>query len=142
MKPIERFKDNPTGIITEENTTRAWLPKDSYQDLGKWQNWDEAQHYIRLMNQVYAGGLSGWRLPTKEEALSLYDAELSQKDWADEEVHIHPFFVKKCSYFIWTSEENNQGQVLNLNLREGITEFIDKNERELQAARLITVIRK
>ena len=140
MKPIERFKDNPNGIITEENTKRAWLPKDSYQDLGKWQSWDEVQNYIRMMNQVYAGGLSGWRLPTKDEALNLYDNNLSHKDWAGEEVHIHPFFVEKCSYYIWTNDVNDQGKILRLNLRDGSTEYIDKAEREFQAARLTVTI--
>ena len=140
MKPIERFKDNPSGIITEENTNRVWLPKDSFQDLGKWQNWSEVQDYARLMNQVYAGGLSGWRLPTKDEALGLYDIGLSHKDWTGEKVHIHPFFVEKCSYYIWTCEVNDQEQALHLNLRDGSTEYIDKTERELQAVRLTVLL--
>ena len=139
MDSIERFKDNPSGIITEENTKQAWLPKDSYQDLGKWQSWDEVQQYIGLMNRVYAGGLNGWRLPTKDEALSLYVIDLSHKDWAGEEIHIHPFFVEKCSYYMWTSEVNDQGQVLHISLRDGSTEYIDKSERELQAARLTLI---
>lgn len=139
MESIERFKDNASGIISDEQSGRAWLPKDSWQDLGKWQNWDEVMQYIRLMNQAYAGGLTGWRLPSKEEGLSLFDTNLSHKDWQGEVIHIHPFFVEKCSTYIWIDDVNEAGQALHLDLRDGSLEYIDKTERLHQAARLVCV---
>ncbi len=136
MEISDRYKDNANGVISDSVIKIGWLPKDSWIDLGKWVNWEGAQSYARLMNQVYAGGFSDWRLPTKEEALSLYDVGLNQKDWADEMVHIHPLFVGKCSHKIWTSDIDANGMALCLNLRDGSEEYIDKNNKENYGARL------
>lgn len=137
MTSQDRFHDNPNGVISDTLNKKEWLPKDSWQDLGKWRNWQEVQAYAILMKQVYAGGHADWRLPTKEEALSLYDPELKSLDWEDKEVHIHPVFVPKCSYFIWTSEVNEKDQALRVNLRDGTAEFVDKTTQEFQATRLV-----
>ncbi|NIQ01496.1 MAG: DUF1566 domain-containing protein, partial [Nitrospinaceae bacterium] len=106
MQSIDRFQDNPNGVITDSENQKGWLPKDSYQDLGRWSNWTDAQHYVQMMRQVYAGGFSDWRLPTREEALSLYDPELRLPDWEGKDIHIHPLFVPKASFYLWTGETN------------------------------------
>ncbi|MFQ5449880.1 MAG: DUF1566 domain-containing protein [Nitrospinaceae bacterium] len=137
MSDNDRFHDNPNGVISDEENGKEWLPKDSYQDLGVWRNWHEAQDYIRLMRQIYAGGHSDWRFPTREEALSLYDPNLKNKDLNGKDIHIHPVFVSKCSCYIWTSEVNEKDQALRVNLRDGTTEFIDKTIQEHQATRLV-----
>ncbi len=137
MDPKDRFQDNPHGVITDVVLKKDWLPKDSYQDLGKWHNWDQVQTYINLMKQVYAGGFGDWRMPTREEALSLYDLELAQKDWKGEDIFIHPVFVTGAARYMWTSEVNEEGQALRINLEDGSEEFIDKNTEEHQATRLV-----
>ncbi len=137
MEHSDRYSDNAHGTITDSVDNKAWLPKDSWVDLGKWVDWEGAKGYARLMNQIYAGGFSDWRLPSKEEALSLYDADLKQKDWEDKVVHIHPLFVGKCSYRIWTSDLDDNGNAFCLNLRDGSGEHIDKSNKESYGARLI-----
>ncbi len=137
MTPSDRFKDNANGVITDSANKKAWLPKDAWLDLAKWSTWEDAQAYARLMNQIYAGGFSDWRLPTKEEALSFYDPELKQLDWEDKTVHIHPLFVGKCSYLIWTSDLDDNGNAFCLNLRDGSGKYIGKDAKEGQGARLI-----
>lgn len=142
MNPSERYKDNPNGVITDSGNKKAWLPKDTWLDLGKWVNWNDAQNYAKLMNQVYPGGFSDWRLPDKEEALSFYDTELTQIDWEDKTVHIHPVFVGKCSYLIWTSDLDDSGKAFCLNLRDGSGEYIDKTSKNNgQGARLMRDIK-
>ena len=93
------------------------------------------------MNQVYAGGFSDWRLPTREEAENLYEPELSQKDWDDEVVHIDPLFVTRCAHFMWTSETNDKQEVCRINFRNGEVEFVDRNTRDHQSARLVRDIK-
>ena len=137
METSDRYQDNANGIITDSVTNTAWLPKDSWVDLGKWVDWEGAKAYARLMNQVYAGGFSDWRLPTKEEALSLYDAGLKQLDWEEKFIHIHPLFVGKCSYRIWTSDVDDNGNAFCLNLRDGGGNHIDKNSKDGYGARLV-----
>ncbi len=137
MDPMQRFKDNKNGVITDSAEKKGWLPKDARQDLGKWVNWEEAQSYARLMNQIYAGGFSDWRLPTRDELMSFYDEGYSQSDFEEDTVHIHPVFVNKCAYYMWSSDLDDKGQAFRINLRDGTTGYVDKSIRDLQAARLV-----
>jgi len=142
MEAFDNFVDNPNGVITDKKNNLEWLPKDSYGDLGKWVNFREALSYRTTMISVYAGGFNDWRLPTREEALGLFNEELNQLDWEGEPVHIHSLFVPKCARYIWTSEENNENQALAVNLQDGSTEFMDKENLDKEnkdkiAARLV-----
>ncbi len=135
MKPEERFQDNATGLISDLLQKKYWLPKDSQGDLGKWVNWEEAKGYMLTMSHVYAGGFSDWRMPTREEALSLYVPEFTCLDHAGEVLHIAPVFVPKGGHYLWTSEVNEEGQALRVNLRDGVAEFVDKETREFHVGR-------
>jgi len=137
MNEQARFQDTSSGVIKDIENGSEWLPKDSYGDLGKWANLQEGTNYAQLMNQVYAGGHSDWRLPSKEEVLQIYDETLAHKDWENNEIHIATVFLKGCSSYLWTSEKNEAGQSLRIDLRSGDLEFIDPCEREHQAVRLI-----
>ncbi|PIP71647.1 MAG: hypothetical protein COW89_10835 [Nitrospinae bacterium CG22_combo_CG10-13_8_21_14_all_47_10] len=141
MSAQNRFHDNPSGVITDTKNNKHWLPKDSWGDLGQWRNYDEALAYVRLMNQVYAGGFCNWRLPTKQEAENFYDADLTQIDWNGEVVHIHTLFVTKCANFMWLKETNDKDEVGRINLRNGEVEFVDRNTQEHQSARLVRDIK-
>jgi hypothetical protein len=134
---MERFKDTARGVIEDTKNRNEWLPKDSYGDLGKWVNLQEGLNYAQLMNQIYAGGQSDWTLPNKEDLLDIYEKDLTQKDWEGNDVHIAPIFLTNCSHYLWSSEKNNNGQHLRIDLRTGDLDFIDVEEREHQAVRLI-----
>ncbi len=136
----DRFRENPDGILTDNENQIEWLPKDSYLDLGSWRNWQAANAYKMLMNSVYAGGHSNWRLPTEAEALGLYDPEMKLMDHKGKDVHIHPSFAPGCGYKIWTSEVNEADEVLTVNLRNGKTEYVSKDKEEFQSARLVRSI--
>ncbi len=137
MESFDTFSDNPSGVISDKKMNLEWLPKDSYGDLGRWLNYQEALSYRHTMIQVYAGGHNDWRLPTREEALGLYYEDLNQLDWEGEHVHIHPLFVTKCASNIWTSEENEENQAVVVNLQDGSTEFTDKDTRDTIAVRMV-----
>ncbi len=141
MSRQNRFHDNASGMITDTKHKKYWLPKDSWGDLGQWRNFDEALGYVQMMNQVYAGGFSDWRLPSREEAESLYDLELSQKDWDEEIVCIDSLFVTGCAHFMWTSETNDNHEVCRINIRNGEVEWVDRNIRDHQSTRLVRNIK-
>lgn len=141
MNPNEQFKETPSRLIADQKNDLLWAPKDSYQNLGKWINWDEITPYIRLINQVYLGGFSDWRLPTKDEAMTLYDPSFSNKDWEGEVVHIHPVFESKCSFYMWTGEVSEAGKALCLDLRDGAVDYVEKSERERLATRLVRTLK-
>lgn len=137
MTESERFQDNASGIITDTKHKKYWLPKDSWGDLGQWRNYNEAIAYARLMNQVYAGGFSDWRIPTCQEAEELYDITCDQIDWEDEVVHISALFVSKCSNYMWTNKKDENQNICRINLRNKELDFIDPNTRDQQAVRLV-----
>ena len=137
MNQQDRFKDNASGVITDTKYNKHWLPKDSWGDLGQWRNYDEALGYVGLMKQVYAGGYSDWRLPTRKEAEEFFTPELNQIDWEEEIIHIHTLFVNKCANFMWLSETNDNQKIGRIDLRNGEVDFVDRNIREHQAARLV-----
>ena len=60
-----------------------------------------------------------------------------QKDWEGNEIHIAPVFLTGCSHYLWSSEKNKDGQYMRIDLRTGDTEYMDAQDREHQAARLI-----
>ena len=137
MTESDRFTDNSSGIITDNKYKKNWLPKDSWGDLAQWRNYDEALAYVRLMNQVYAGGFSNWRLPTSKEAEHFYDEAFDHMDWEDEIIHICPLFVKKCSNYMWTSDKNENQEICRINLRNKELDHIDPKIREHQSTRLV-----
>ena len=137
MTESDRFTDNSSGIITDNKYKKNWLPKDSWGDLAQWRNYDEALSYVRLMNQVYAGGFSNWRLPTTQEAEEFYDEAFDHMDWEDEIIHICPLFVTKCSNYMWTSDKNKSKEACRINLRNKELEYINLTTREHQSTRLV-----
>ena len=137
MADSDRFQDNSSGVISDTKHKKYWLPKDSWGDLGQWRNYNEAIAYARLMNQVYAGGYSNWRLPTKAEAEGLFELDYDQIDWEEEIIHISTLFVSKCSNYIWTSDIDENKNISRINLRNKEPEYVDPNTREHQAARLV-----
>ena len=58
-------------------------------------------------------------------------------DFEDEQVHIHPLFVGKCSYLMWTGDIDDNGNAYCLNLRDGTGEHIAKDSKENNGARLV-----
>ena len=137
MVDSDRFQDNSSGVISDNKHKKHWLPKDSWGDLRQWRNYNEAIAYARLMNQVYAGGYSDWRLPTKAEAEELFDLAYDQMDWEEEIIQISTLFVMKCSNYIWTNDIDENKNVCRINLRNKELEYVDPNTREHQAARLV-----
>jgi hypothetical protein len=45
--------------------------------------------------------------------------------------------LTNCSSYLWSDEKNDTGQYLRIDLRTGDLDYIDTEEREHQAVRLI-----
>lgn len=106
----ELFKDNKDGTVIDFRGKKIWIQKDSYQELKKWINWEEAQDYIRNLNRKKFAGSDQWRLPTKEELATLYDEDKSVEwnyYWTRNVVHIDPIFGNSsCCY--WSSQSHKE----------------------------------
>ena len=80
----KRFIDNGNGTITDLETKLMWKQTDSYQDTSKWVNWYKAMEYLQELGIEKFASYDDWRMPTLEEAESLYDCLLYTSDAADE----------------------------------------------------------
>jgi len=116
-----RFRDNENGTVTDLKEKLVWEQKDSYQSQKKWLNWNDAQNYIRKLNEQEFGGASNWRLPTRGELETLYDESKSvpwNYYWTKNEVHIDPIFGNShCCY--WSSEELSKEMAWGFNFIRG-----------------------
>jgi len=116
-----RFQDNQNGTVTDLQEKLVWEQLDSYQSLKKWLNWHDAQKYIEKLNAEKFGGASNWRLPTRKELSTLFDASKSipwNYYWTKNEVHIDSIFGNShCCY--WTSEQNGKEMAWGFNYIRG-----------------------
>jgi len=80
-KPKSRFIKTDDNTIYDSLTSLTWMANDSRLDKDKELSWDEAQAYLKEMNEKQFGGHSDWRLPTIHEASSLYDEQKLNKDF-------------------------------------------------------------
>jgi len=99
---VERFVDNGNGTITDRVEGLMWKANDSYLDLDKWVSWEEAKMYLEEINKALFAGYSDWRMPTRKEAQSLYDAANPVTDKYGDTVFIVKKFPPGCGMTSWT----------------------------------------
>ena len=71
MAEQERFIDNGDETVTDHKTGLMWKKTDTMIDLKKWVNYQDSVDYARELNENKFAGYDNWRLPSKEEMLSL-----------------------------------------------------------------------
>jgi hypothetical protein len=81
-------------LITDRASGLVWQSSGTEQQM----TLDEANNYIKELNERKFGGFNDWRLPTLEEALSLME-----RDKTNGELHIHPYF-DDTQVEIWTAD--------------------------------------
>ena len=107
----ERFVDNGDGTVTDHKTKLMWMQEDSYNIFRRFLVYGAAKKLIAKMNDESFAGYSDWRLPSKEEAQSLYyqEKEKSIQDKYEMALYIDPVFSEGCGYDTWTS--NSRGRI-------------------------------
>lgn len=116
-----RYQDNKDGSVLDLVAGVVWAKEDSYQRTKDWINWNDAQSYIKKLNEKNFAGSSSWRLPNKEELASLYDESSSipwNYYWTTNEVHLDPVFGHShCCY--WSKEEYREEMAWGFNYIRG-----------------------
>jgi hypothetical protein len=107
----ERFIDNGDGTITDKKTQLIWMQNDSYNVFKRFLVFSGAKKFMSKMNEESFAGHNDWRIPSKEEAHSLYyrEKEKSIQDKYEMNVYIDPLFTECCGYDTWTS--NTRGRI-------------------------------
>jgi len=107
----DRFKDNGDGTVTDQKSQLMWMKDDSYNVFKRFVVYSGAKKFLSKMNEEAFAGYSDWRIPTREEAQSLFywEKEKSIRDKYDMDLYIDPAFSEGCGYDTWTS--NTRGKI-------------------------------
>lgn len=118
----KRFVEHGPLVMHDTETGLYWLKKDSWQDRGKYFNWHEAKDFAEKKNVRKIGGFADWRLPTNEEAATLYGEEWENTGKTGETVHIDSLFPEGSFKMQWTMADTStrrprfdytQGQIVS-----------------------------
>ena len=125
-----RFIDNNNGTITDSLTGLMWAKEDSWQMEGKWLSWDEARDYTHNMAYQKLAGYNDWRLPEKEELLSLVDPDHTIQDKYGKDLKMNPVFPSGPLATAWAADGIGQdGYLVNFNTGKAATLYKSKSGR-------------
>jgi len=102
---VPSFVDNGDGTVNDTRNSLMWKKSDSYDEHGYGITWFEAHNYCEAMNEKKFAGFDDWRLPSFEDAKSLFSFSKTNHDKAGAEIHIDPFFDSGQGHNTWTFEE-------------------------------------
>lgn len=101
-KDNHRFIDNGNGSISDHETGLMWKRTDSYIDLDKWISWEEAKIFCQSLGREEFAGHDDWRMPTRKEAMSIYDPAHPTKDAYGDVVFLFSVFPPGAGITTWT----------------------------------------
>ena len=102
---VPTFVDNGDGTISDTRSNLMWKQDDSFKEFGYGINWFEAQDYCEMLNEKQFAGYDDWRLPSGEEAKSVFSFTQSNTDKDGAETHISELFEPGGGHNTWTYEE-------------------------------------
>ena len=102
---VPSFIDNGDGTISDTQANLMWKKDDSFKEYGYGINWFEAQDYCEMLNEKQFAGYDDWRLPSGEEAKSVFSFTQSNTDKDGAETHISELFEAGGGHNTWTYEE-------------------------------------
>ncbi|MCF8720551.1 Lcl C-terminal domain-containing protein [Nitrospina gracilis] len=140
MGDEERFVDNGDGTVTDRKTGLMWKKTDTMIDLKKWVNYQESADYVRELREQKFAGYDDWRLPTQEEAKSLYDKACSLTDKFGKTVHISDRFEAGCGFSMMIKLVDGRLRTWVFNIREGTMDNPDGLWTLSEAARAVRVV--
>ena len=70
---VVRFVEGDNDTVIDCSKKLVWLKQDTWQFTGKWMNQLQVKEFAETLNIKRFAGFSNWRLPTANEAKSLFD---------------------------------------------------------------------
>ena len=136
-KEKSRFLKSENGTVYASLTSLTWMSNDSKIDLNKEVSWDEAEKYAADMNNKKVGGYDDWRIPSAQEALTLFDKNKLNKDFKGGDIHLDSIFPPGAGNTTWTSEiRGREAQIIFY--INGLPYWYEKEDKTLShAVRLI-----
>ena len=136
-KEKSRFLKSENGTVYDSLTSLTWMSNDSKIDLNKEVSWGEAEKYAADMNNKKVGGYDDWRIPSAQEALTLFDKNKLNKDFKGGDIHLDSIFPPGAGNTTWTSEiRGREAQIIFY--INGLPYWYEKEDKTLShAVRLI-----
>ncbi len=112
MTEAQRFIDNGDGSISDQELNIMWKKTDSFQDIKKWVNWFKCEEYSAKLNKESFAGYSNWRLPTEDEAWSLFDLKKTNTDKYGDDIYLDPIFEPGSVGVTWTQSTRDSSALI------------------------------
>ena len=122
----KRYKSFSNGTIVDKKTSLMWMSNDYWQMEHKWVNWYTANEYVQRMNNKKFAGYTDWRLPTVEEANSLYERRKRNVDKDGDKIFIDKMFPEGAGWSTWTNEDKQNKAIVVSYKDEGGESYQDK----------------
>ena len=138
----ERFAEGDENTVIDLKLKLVWLKQDTYQITGKWLNWVQSRDYAKELSQSHFAGYNDWRLPTTEEAKSLYNKSQVNKDHMGQQAFLYPIFSSGFGFLCWTSDVRNKIQAVRFGYRKGGMMYDDVYRVSRGSTRLVRDMNK
>ena len=132
-----RFLKRDDGTIYDSVTSVTWMANDSFLDLERDVSYSEAEDYVKETNKKKAGGYSDWRIPSIQEASSIFNKEKLNKDSKGGDIFLDAVFPPGAANCTWTSStRGKEAQIMFY--ANGCPYWYEKNDKTIShAVRLI-----
>ena len=120
-----RFIEGDSDTIIDAAKRLVWLKKDTWQMSKKWMNQRQTKEFAEGLNRKRFAGFSNWRIPTAEEAKSLFHKKLKNSDNMGQLIHIPDLFEPGCGFLCWTSDVRHNIQGVRISFRKGAIMYDD-----------------
>ena len=132
-----RFLKNEGGTIYDSLTSLMWMSNDSRLDLDKEVSWSEAEKYAADLNEKKVGGHDDWRIPSVQEALTLFDKNKLNKDFKSGDIHLDSIFPPGAGNTTWTSETRGREAQIIFYIN-GLPYWYEKDDKTISHAVRLT----
>lgn len=102
--PAKPLVDNGDGTVTDPNSGLMWKKTDAWIDMHKFYLWSNHREYVDKFNKEKFAGYENWRIPSKAEAMTIFDntKECMDKNWTL--FPLDPIFEAGGASNTWISE--------------------------------------
>ena len=139
---VVRFVEGDNDTVIDCSKKLVWLKQDTWQFTGKWMNQLQVKEFAETLNRKRFAGFSNWRLPTANEAKSLFDRSRKNSDYQGNVVFLSELFASGCGFLCWTSDVRHKVQGVRLSFRKGVTMYDDIYRTSRGSSRLVREIEK
>ena len=103
----KRFVEKGPHVLFDTETSMYWMKKDSWLDKGKFFNWHESKEYAIAKYVRKIGGFDDWRLPSPDEAATLYNEEFENTAKGGDKIFLDKTFPEGGFKVQWLTADTS-----------------------------------